>query len=69
MKLGPATKLDNKNKITPSKIDDDVISTNYDAIVIFSIYGQFGGIQRPDFGRLVCKTYIFIISNLLSYKN
>ena len=40
-----------------------------DVIVIFSIYGQFGPIQKPDSGRIVCKTYIFINSNLLSYKN
>ena len=38
--------------------------TNYDVIVIFSIYGQSG-----SRGFIVCKTYIFINSNLLSYKN
>ena len=42
---------------------------NCDAIVIFPIYGQFGAIQKADFGRRVCKTYVFINSNLLSYKN
>ena len=30
---------------------------------------SFGAVQKPDFGRIVCKTYIFINSNLLSYKN
>ena len=35
---------------------------------IFSIYGQFGAIQKPDSGRLVCKTYLFINDNLSSYK-
>ena len=40
-----------------------------DVIAIFLIYGQFGEIQRQDSGRIVCKTYIFISSNLLSYKN
>ena len=34
----------------------------------FFIYGQFGAIRKPDSGRIVCKTYIFINSNLLSYK-
>ena len=32
------------------------------------IYGQFGAIWKPNSGRIVCKTYIFINSNLLSYK-
>ena len=43
--------------------------TNGAVIVIFPIYGQFGAIQKTDSGRTVCKTYIFINSNLLSYKN
>ena len=45
------------------------MSKNCDAIVIFTIYGQLGAIRQPDFGRIVCKTYIFISSNFLSYKN
>ena len=45
------------------------MSVNYDVIVIFSIYGQFGGIRKPDSERIICKTYIFISSNCLSYKN
>ena len=69
MKLGPVTKLDKRNKITSKKFDDDVMSENCDVIVIFPIYGQFGAIRKPDSGRIVCKTYIFINSNLLSYKN
>ena len=69
MKLGPVTKLDKKNKTRSKKFGDGVISKNCDVIVIFLIYGQFGATQKPDSGRLVCKTYIFINSNLLSYKN
>ena len=64
MKLGPVTKLDKRNKTTSKKFDDDVMSTNRDVIVIFPIYGQFG-----DSRRIVCKTYIFINSNFLCYKN
>ena len=41
MKLGPVPKLDKRHKTTSKKLDDDVISTNCDAIVIFLIYGQF----------------------------
>ena len=69
MKLGPATKLDKSNKTTSKKFDDDVMWENCDVIVIFPIYGQFGEIWKPDYGRIVCKTYIFINSNLLYYKN
>ena len=42
---------------------------NYDVIVIFPIYGQFGVMRKRDSARIVCKTYIFIKSNFLSYKN
>ena len=69
MKLGPVTKLDKKNKTTSKKFDDDVMSKNCDVIATFSIYGQFGAIWKPDSGHIVCKTYIFNNSNLLSYKN
>ena len=68
MKLGPVTKLDKQNKTTSKQIDDDVISANCDVIVIFPIYGQFRAIWKSDSRRIVCKTYIFINSNLLSYK-
>ena len=69
MKLGPVTKLDKRNKTIAKKFDDDVILEICDAIAIFPIYGQFGAIWKPDPGHIVCKTYIFIKSNLLSYKN
>ena len=48
MKLRPVTKLDRKNKTTSEKFDIDVMSKNYDVIVIFRISGQFGAVQRPD---------------------
>ena len=44
------------------------MSMNRDVIVIFSIYGQFAAIRKPYSGCIVYKTYIFINSNLLSYK-
>ena len=65
MKLGPVTQIDKRNK----KIDDDLMSENCDAIAVFPMYYQFEAIPKPDSGRIVCKTYIFIKSNLLSYKN
>ena len=69
MKLGPVTKIEKRNKKPQEKFDDGVMTENYDVIVIFSIYGQFGAIQSLDSGRIVCKSYIFINSKLLSYKN
>ena len=45
------------------------MSENYDLIVIFSIYGQFGAIRKLDSEHIVYKTYIFINNNLLSYEN
>ena len=60
MKLEAVTKLDNRNSATSKKIDDDVTSANYDAIVIFPIYGQVAAIRKPDPGRIVRRTDIFI---------
>ena len=71
MKRWSITKLDKKNnvEITSNKFDDDVISENYNVIDIFSIYGQFGAIWKSDSGHIVYKTFIFVTSNFLSYKN
>ena len=69
MKLGPVTKLDKRNKTPWKKLGDGVMSKNCDVIAIFPIYGQFGAIWKPDSRRIVRKIYVFINSNLLSYKN
>ena len=69
MKLEPVTKVDKRNKTTSKKFDADVMSIKFYFIVVFSVYGQFGAIRKPDFGCMVCKTYIFINCNLLSCKN
>ena len=37
MKLGPVTKLDKKNTKTSKKNYDDVVSANFDVIVIFRV--------------------------------
>ena len=66
MKLGRVSKLDKRNKTTSKKFDEDVMSENCDVIAIFPIYSQFGASWKLDSGRIVCKTYIFINSNLLS---
>ena len=67
MKLGLVNKHEKKKKTTSTKFNDDVMSASCG--VIFSIYGQFGAIQKSDCGRIVCKTYIFIKNNVLYYKN
>ena len=67
MKLRPVTKINKRNKTVSKRID--FILENCDIIVIFPIYSQFGAIQEPDSGSAVDKTYVFINSNLLSYKN
>ena len=69
MKLKHETKIDKRNKTTSKNFDGDVMSENCDVIAIFPISGQFGAIWKPDSRRIVCKTYIFINSNLLSFKN
>ena len=69
MKLRPVTKLDKRKRTTLKKNNDDVILENCDIIIIFPIYGQLGAIRKPDSGRIVFKNYIFINSNLLSYKS
>ena len=66
MKFGPVTRLRKRNKTMSKKFDSDVMLENCDIIVIFPIYGQVGAIQKLDSKRIVCKTYIFIKSNLLS---
>ena len=68
MKFGPVTKLDKRNKIMSKKFDNDAMADNCAVIVIFQICGKFGAIQKVDSGCIVYQTYVFINSNLLSYK-
>ena len=69
MKLVPGTKLDKRNKVTSKHFDNDLMYPNCNVIVIFPIFGQFGVIRKPGSGGIACKTYFFIDSNLLSFKN
>ena len=69
MKLGPVTKIDTRSKTTPKKFDYDVMPENCDVIVFFFTFGQLGGVQRPDYGHRICKSYVFSTANLFSYKN
>ena len=65
MQLGPIIKTDKKNTATLKKTRD-VLSTNFDVIIFFPIYGQFAPIWKPDSGRMGYKTYVFNNNNLLS---
>ena len=67
MKHGTVTKIYKTNGTTPKKVDDNVMSADCGVIVIILTYGQFGAIRKPYSGCIVCKTYLFINSNLLSY--
>ena len=69
MKLGLVTKVDKRNKTRSKKFDDDVMSENCDAIVIFPIYDQFGAIWRPDSGRRSVKLTFPLIVTFYLKKN
>ena len=45
MKLGLVPKSDKRNKTTSKEFDNCFISANYDVIVIYLTYGQFGAIR------------------------
>ena len=60
MKLETVTKLDKKNKTTSKKFSDSVMSESCDVNAIFPIQDKFGEIQKPDFGRIVCKTSLIV---------
>ena len=69
MNLGPVAKIDKRNKTMSENFDGDILSKICNVIAIFLIYSKFGAIRKPDSGRIVYKTYIFINSILLSYRN
>ena len=64
-----ARKLIKRNTTLLKNVDDDVVSANYEANVTFLIDGQIIAIQNPDSEAMVHNFYIFMKSNLFSYKN
>ena len=44
------------------------MSKDCNVIAFFLIYQKFAAIRKPDSGHMVYKSYIFINSNLLSYR-
>ena len=67
MKLGPVTKLDKAKKRRSKQFGYDVMSANYDVIVIFPIYGQFGEIRKPDSGCIVLQKLKTELEHLSDY--
>ena len=64
MKLKLVTRLDKRNTAMLKIVDDGVILALCDVIAFFPVYGQFSTILKPDSGRMVYKTYIWINNNL-----
>ena len=77
MKLGSVNKTDKRNKLTSYKLDDDLMSlSSCDDYCRFSKFKpmrsnfETGSVKSVKSVNLqICKTYIFINSNLPSYKN
>ena len=53
MKFELITKFGKRNIKTSEMFEDNVMSENYDAIVNFLIFDQFGAIQKRDSRRTV----------------
>ena len=53
MKLAPETKKFSQRQLHIKKIDNDIVSVNYEGIVIFPVFGRFGAIRKPDSGSIV----------------
>ena len=64
-----ARKLIKRNTTLLKNVDDDVVSANYEVNVTFLIDGKIIAIQNPDSEAMVHNFYIFMKSNLFSYKN
>ena len=69
MKLGPVTTLDKKNMVTSKKLTMTLCQQIVTLFVTFPIHGHFGAIRKPNYEAMLCKTFIFVNNNLLSYKN
>ena len=48
IKLWPTSKIEKKNTMTSKKLENNIISTKYDVVVIFSIYGQYGAMLKTN---------------------
>ena len=56
MKLGPVTKLDNRNITMIKEFSDDMSFQQIERPLSFQIDDQYAAIQKPDSWRMVNKT-------------
>ena len=68
MKLGAETELNKKNKTTSKKIDDEIMSANFEAIIIFLIYANLEQ-SRSWIPNVWCIKLIIFNSYLLLKKH
>ena len=66
MKLRPVTKRDFRNTSTSKECDNDVVSANYD-VIIMSIFGWLEAIKKSDFKRMVYNYYTWIKETFYYY--
>ena len=64
MKLGPLSKLGKRNTMTLRTFDNDFMTTNYDAIFILEIYGQFASIQKRHSGCIIHNPQFSLMTTL-----
>ena len=67
MKLGPVTQLDKRNKTASKNLDETSCRKIVTSLLFFQFMTNLEQSRSP--GHIVCETYNFINSNLLSYKN
>ena len=68
MKLRPVFKLDKGNKTTSKNFGKTSCQKIVTSLLFFQFMANLDTIWEPDSGRIVCKTYIFINTNLLFYR-
>ena len=66
MKFEPRSKRIKRNTTRSKKFDINVLSANYNIIVICQVFNQFGAIRKPDFRRIVHELSIFISIDFLT---
>ena len=68
MKLGPTTKLDKRNMAMSKNLTMTSCRQIVSSLSFFQFMAKFGAIQKPDCGRMVCKSDIFINKTLQKLK-
>ena len=69
MKLGPITKLNKRNMAMSKNLTMTSCRQIVSSLSFFQFMAKFGAIRKPDCGRMVCKSDIFINNNLTKTEN